>query len=102
MAYEVLYWNMPLCQARCDKAKHLHQRLLCIGDNLQIAEDAVWPGLAGFGSSSSGDERFSDMSSNFEAAEEEDNAYNNLEDQILEEVGATFTLILANFGIPSI
>ena len=46
MAYEVLYWNMPLCQRRCAVPDLRKKSFSCSSAEFQIVEDAVWPGHA--------------------------------------------------------
>ena len=46
MAYEVIYWNMPICQTRCNVSNPRKQSLSCLNADYNIAEDAVWPGHA--------------------------------------------------------
>ena len=46
MAYEVLYWNMPLCQSRCVVPNPRKKSFSCSSAEFQIVEDAVWPGHA--------------------------------------------------------
>ena len=57
MAYEVIYWNMPLCQAQClvnditggqsggRGQLSFDRSLSCTSSSLEDDEDAVWPGL---------------------------------------------------------
>ena len=47
MAYEVLYWNMPMCQTRCEVSDSRKNSYSCTSPELNILEDAVWrPGHA--------------------------------------------------------
>ena len=46
MSYEVLYWNMPLCQSRCVVPNPRKKSFSCSSAEFQIVEDAVWPGHA--------------------------------------------------------
>ena len=50
MSYEVIYWNMPICQTRgCEvpgSNPNKRQSLSCLSADFNIAEDAVWPGHA--------------------------------------------------------
>ena len=45
MAYEVLYWNMPVCKAQCANKKV--GSFSCVSADFSVAEDAVWPGNTG-------------------------------------------------------